>query len=147
MTEPVGARGAPQGRGLRWEAFVAVELWDLQPLGCALCREELRSWARGVWRGRLPGLCWAMQLFGGRQKICLHPRSSHPKIRLSGRTKRLQEQTLSIVRPANVKLPALPTASHWGRWPPSSSPRQWKSFVSETHDVSLVGIQAWGLAK
>lgn len=147
VTEPVGARGPPQGRGLRWEAFVAVGLWDLRLLGSALCREGLRSWARIVWRGCLLGLCWAMQLFRGRQKSCLHPRSSHPKTGLPGRTKKLQEWTLSIVRPVNVKLPALPTASHWGQWPPSSSPRPWKSFVSETHDVSLVGIRAWGLAK
>lgn len=101
----------------------------------------------------MPGLCWAVQLFEGRQKSCLHLRSSHPKTGLSWRTKRLQEQILSIVRPVNVKLPALPTASHWGRWLPSSSPQQWKRLVSgahdvsETHDVSLVGIQSWGLAK
>lgn len=118
----MGAREAPQGRCLCWEAFVAVELWDLWPLGCALCREGLRSSARGVWRDRVPGLCWAVQLFGGRQKNCLHLRSSHPKTGLSWRTKRLQEQILSIVRPVNVKLPALPAASHWGRWLPSSSP-------------------------
>lgn len=102
-------------------------------------------------QGRLEGLSARFMLGYAavcrRQKSCLHPRSSHPKIWLPGRTKRLHERTLSIVRPVNVKLPALLTASHWGRWPPSSSLRQWKSFVSETHDVSLVGIQAQGLAK
>lgn len=142
-----GCQGGPPGKGSALGAFVVVELWDLRPLGFALCREGLRSWARIVWRGCLPGLCWAIQLFRGRQKSCLHPRSSHPKTGLPGRTKRLQKWTLSIVRPVNVKLPALPTASHWGQWPPSSSPWQWKSLVSETRDVSLVGIQAWGLAK
>lgn len=104
-----GCRGAPRGRG---SALLGEppERFRCRTRGRA-ARRRAEALARAGRRGPLARCCWGAQLLGGRWSCGPHPRSGRPEMGLPRGTKRPQARALSLVRPVNVKLPALPTTS------------------------------------
>lgn len=111
----VGAGGDSPGRRV-----CARALWSRSDIGptaagmwAARGRVEGLGW--GVWRGHLPGSCWGVQPFRGRQSSRLPLRWGHPEMGLSWRGWTKQPQMWT---PLHCKACECQTAGSSHRLPP-----------------------------